>query len=109
MGQLLLPARLVAYPANLTLNYGLSYGWQTSPTEQHNLQTIMTYAATGLEVTGPAFLAAKEAAALQGQVYNPSFGFEPVSVAKKPVFYVDWGNVAPRVSLHGIPRAEVVS
>ncbi len=83
----------------LTLNYGLSYGWQTSPTEQHNLQTIMTYAATGQEVTGPAFLAAKEAAALQGQVYNPAFGFEPVSVAKKPVFYVDWGNVAPRVSL----------
>ncbi|MGA7241192.1 MAG: hypothetical protein WBY44_36255, partial [Bryobacteraceae bacterium] len=59
----------------------------------------MTYAATGQEVTGPAFLAAKEAAALQGQVYNPAFGFEPVSVAKKPVFYVDWGNVAPRVSL----------
>jgi hypothetical protein len=89
----------------LTLNYGLSYGWQTSPTEQHNLQTIMTYAATGQEVNGPAFLAAKEAAALQGQVYNPVFGFAPVSVAKKPVFDVDWGDVAPRLSLAWNPSA----
>ena len=35
---------------SLTLYYGLSYGWQTSPTEQNNLQTIMTYASNGQEV-----------------------------------------------------------
>jgi hypothetical protein len=90
---------------SLTLSYGLSYGWQTSPTEQQNLQTIMTYASTGQPVTGPAFLAAKQAAALSGQIYNPTFGFDPVSVAKKPVFDVDWGDVAPRASLAWNPSA----
>jgi hypothetical protein len=90
---------------SLTLYYGLSYGWQTSPTEENNLQTIMTYASTGQPVTGPAFLATKEAAALSGQVYNPTFAFDPVSHAHLPVFNVDWGNVAPRASLAWNPSA----
>jgi Carboxypeptidase regulatory-like domain len=90
---------------SLTLYYGLNYGWNTSPTEQHNLQTVMTYAGTGQEVTGPAYIAAKEQAALQGQIYNPQFGFDPVSVLNKPVFNVDWGDVAPRASLAWNPTA----
>ena len=90
---------------SLTLYYGLNYGWNTSPTEQHNLQTIMIYANNSQEVTGPAFMAAKQAAAMQGQIYNPTFGFDPVSTLNKPVFNVDWGDVAPRASLAWNPSS----
>jgi hypothetical protein len=91
---------------SLTLYYGLAYGFNTSPTEQNNLQTIMTYAATGAEVTGPAFMAAKEAAALQGQIYNPTFAFNPVGDIKKPIYNVDYKDFAPRISLAWNPSAK---
>ncbi len=84
---------------SLTLYYGLSYGWQTAPTEQNNLQTLMINASTGALITGPAYLQAKETAALAGQIYNPTFGFETVSQAKRPVYNTDYGDVAPRASL----------
>lgn len=90
---------------NLTLYYGLSYGWQTSPTEQNGLQTIMTNASTGQEIT-QSFLAQKEQAALAGQIYNPAFGFVPVGNAKKPVYNVDYKDLAPRVSLAWNPSGK---
>jgi hypothetical protein len=84
---------------SLTLYYGLSYGWQTAPTEQNNLQTLMINASTGALISGPAYLQAKQTAALAGQIYNPTFGFETVSQAKRPVYNTDYGDVAPRASL----------
>ena len=84
---------------SLTLYYGLSYGFQTAPTEQNNLQTIMTNAATGALISGPSFLQQKEQAALAGNIYNPTFGFETVGAAKRPVYNTDYGDVAPRVAL----------
>ena len=84
---------------NLTLYYGLSYGWQTPPTEENNLQTLMINATTGELITGPAFLQAKQQAALAGQIYNPIFGFQTVTAAKRSVYDTDWGDVAPRASL----------
>ena len=63
---------------SLTLYYGLSYGWQTAPTEQNNLQTIMINAADGSLVTGQSFMQQKQQAALAGQIYNPTFGFQTV-------------------------------
>ena len=90
---------------SLTLYYGLNYGWQSSPTEQNGLQTIMTIASTGQPVTGPAFMAQKQQAALAGQIYNPSFGFVPVRDANKPVYNVDYKDIAPRFSLAWNPSA----
>jgi hypothetical protein len=84
---------------NLTLYYGLSYGWQTSPTEQNNLQTVQIIAATGQPVTGPAFLQAKQQAALAGQIYNPTFGFATVGSSHLPIYNVDYKDLGPRVSL----------
>ncbi len=91
---------------SLTLYYGLSYGWQTAPTEANNLQTIMINATTGALITGPAFLAAKQQAALAGQVYNPSFGFETVGAAKRPVYNTDYGNFAPRAAVAWNPSVK---
>ncbi len=89
---------------SLTLYYGLSYGWQSSPTEQSGLQTIMTIASTGQEVTN-AYMAQKQQAALAGQIYNPAFGFVPVGNLKKPVYNVDYKDFAPRISAAWNPSA----
>jgi Carboxypeptidase regulatory-like domain len=91
---------------SLTFYYGLNYGFQTAPTEANNLQTIMTNAATGALINGPQFLQAKEQAAEQGQIYNPTFGFETVGAAKRPVYNTAYGNVAPRVSLAWNPSVK---
>jgi hypothetical protein len=91
---------------SLTLYYGLSYGWQTSPTEQNNLQTVMIDTTTGTPVTGPGFLSAKLAASNAGQIYNPTFGFATVGASHLPIYNVDYGNVAPRVALAWNPSAK---
>jgi hypothetical protein len=85
--------------SSLTLTYGLAYGWQTSPTEVNNLQTLQIDASSGAFITGPAYMAAKQAAALQGQIYNPTLGYQPVGNAHRPVVDTDYGAVSPRVSV----------
>lgn len=91
---------------NLTIYYGLSYGWQTAPVEANNLQTIMINSATGALIGGPAYMQAKQQAALQGQIYNPTFGFETVGAAKRPVYGTDYGSIAPRVAVAWNPSAK---
>ncbi len=91
---------------DLTLYYGLSYGWQAAPTEANNLQTIMIDAGTGAPISGEAFLQQKQTAALQGQVYNPTFGFQPVGDAHRAVYSTDYGDIAPRASLAWNPSAK---
>src|SRR5579883_923060 len=82
----------------LTLTYGLSYGWQTSPTEAHNLQTVQIDATTGQLINPITYLNTKMQSALAGTVYTPTVGYEPVSQAHVPGYNIDWGDVAPRAS-----------
>ncbi len=84
---------------SLTLTFGLAYGWQTSPTEVSNLQTLQINATSGAFISGPEYIAAKQAAALQGQTYNPMLGYQPVGNAHRGVVSVDYGDIAPRISL----------
>lgn len=89
---------------NLTLTYGLSYGWQTAPKEKLNRQTLVVDTTNNNQpFTGPGYIAAKEAAALQGQTFNPTLGFEPVKSAGRNVFNIDYGDVAPRASVAWTP------
>jgi hypothetical protein len=89
---------------NLTFTYGLSYGWQTAPKEKLNRQTLVVDTSNNNQpFTGPGYIAAKQAAALQGQTYNPTLGFEPVQSAGRNVFSIDWGDVAPRASVAWTP------
>jgi hypothetical protein len=90
--------------SNLTLSYGISYGWQTPPKEKLNRQTLVVDAATNKSLTGPGYIAAKLAAGLAGQTFNPTLGFEPVKAAGRPVFNTDYGDVAPRVALAWTPE-----
>ena len=94
---------------SLTLYYGLSYGWQSPPTEQNNLQTLMINAADGSYVSAEPYLQQKMQAALSGQIYNPTFGFQTVGAAHRSVYNTDWGDVAPRISLAWNPPPTAAS
>lgn len=85
---------------SLTLTYGLSYGWQTTPHEKLGRQTVIVDAATNKIFSAQDYLDAKYKAAANGQVYNPLLGYLPVGKTGKPdVFTTDYGDVAPRVAL----------
>jgi hypothetical protein len=83
----------------LTFTYGLSYGWQTAPSEKLGRQTLLINNTNGEFLTAPGYMKAKMDAAMQGQFFNPQLAYQPVNDAKKPVFNTDWGNLAPRVSV----------
>jgi hypothetical protein len=86
---------------SLTLTYGLGYGWQTTPHELHNQQTLVANHDDGDKILDTtAYFAAKAAAAKAGNFYNPTLSYIPVSKSgRTDVFNVDYGNLAPRLSL----------
>lgn len=87
--------------SSLTLTYGLGYGWQTTPQELHQQQTLVANHDAGDQIIDTtAYFAAKAAAAKAGQFYNPTLSYIPVKFSgRNNVFNVDYGNVAPRLSL----------
>jgi hypothetical protein len=84
---------------SLTVSYGLSYGWQTPPSDTLGRQTILIDDTTGQPLIAPAYINEKETSAEQGTIFNPEQAYLPVNTAHKPVFNTDWGDVAPRVSV----------
>lgn len=88
---------------SLTLNYGLSYGWQTAPTEKLGRQTLEINTANGQAISAPSFFAQRITAAQQGNIFNPQFGYLPINSAHAPIYNTDWHNVAPRVGLAWSP------
>lgn len=86
---------------SLTLTYGLGYGWQTTPQELHQQQTLIANHDAGDQILDTtAYFQAKAAAAAAGQFYNPTLSYIPVKFSgRSNVFNVDYGNVAPRISL----------
>jgi Carboxypeptidase regulatory-like domain len=88
----------------LTLTYGLAYGWQTPPTEAHNEQTFIVNAANSQIFTGQGYIAQKEQAALQGQVFNPTIGYLPIAKSgRSRIYNTDYGDWGPRASLAWSP------
>lgn len=87
--------------SSLTLTYGLGYGWQTTPQELHQQQTLIANHDAGDQIIDTtAYFQAKAAAAAAGQFYNPSLSYIPVKFSgRSNVFNVDYGDVAPRLSL----------
>lgn len=83
----------------LTMTYGLSYGWQTAPSDTLGRQTILINNTNNSFINAPQYMSNKMGEALAGQVYNPQLAYNPVNNAHNPVFNTDWGNVAPRISL----------
>jgi hypothetical protein len=93
---------------NLTLSYGLNYTLQMPPYEQNGAQDVLTNA-TGQILTANQYFQSTQAAALNGQVYNPVLGFTPVrdiSPGNKYVYRPFYGAFAPRVAVAWNPEAK---
>jgi Carboxypeptidase regulatory-like domain len=86
---------------SITLTYGIGYGWQTTPQEQHGQQTFIANHDNGdTIINGLQYIQAKEAAAEAGEVYNPTLSYIPIkSSGRSDVFNVDYGDWAPRASV----------
>jgi hypothetical protein len=92
---------------SLTVTFGLSYGWQTAPTEQQNLQTLMINAENNQLINGVDYMNSRLQAALAGQNYNPTVGFATVGKANRPVYDIDWRDWAPRGSFAWKPGGKI--
>jgi Carboxypeptidase regulatory-like domain len=87
-----------------TLNYGLTYNWQTPPTEKDGRQTLLTFRDTGELVDPKRYLADKRAAAERGEFYNPALAYVPIKESgRSHAFDTDWTNVSPRISAAWTP------
>jgi hypothetical protein len=88
--------------SNLTFNYGMSWMVQLPPVDQNGSQDVLVDANTNLPLTWQNFIKNRENAAINGQIYNPTFGFSPVGAVGKGSKYAFppyWGQFGPHVSL----------
>jgi Carboxypeptidase regulatory-like domain len=91
---------------NLTVTYSLGYALEMPPVEQNGKQDVLVDAADA-PISTNAYIAQREAAALQGQVFNPTIGYALVGNVgaglKYPYspFYDEW---SPRVSMAWNPK-----
>jgi len=86
---------------NLTLNYGLNWGAQMPPYDLHREQGILVDPNNAI-LTAQDYLANRQAAALNGQVYSPALGFTPIGAVGsglKYPFAPYYGAFQPRVSV----------
>jgi Carboxypeptidase regulatory-like domain len=85
---------------SLTVTYGLAYGWQTTPHEQDQQQTLIANHDNGDQIlNGFDYIRQKQQAAVNGDIFNPTLSYVPIKDSgRSDVFNVDYGNWAPRVS-----------
>jgi hypothetical protein len=91
---------------SLTLTYGIGYGLAMPPYEINGKQVSMVDAAGNfIDITS--YLANKQAAALKGQVYNPTIGFATIKNinggSSKYPYSPYYGGFNPRASLAWAP------
>jgi len=90
----------------ITLNYGLEWGTQMPPYEINGVQDIAVDA-SGNQINTQAYLQNTVNMALNGQVYNPVIGFEPIGAVgghPKYPFNPYYGGFSPRVALAWNPK-----
>ena len=93
--------------SNLTFNYGMSWMVQLPPVDRNGSQDVLVDANTNLPITWTSFINNRERAALNGQIYNPTFGFSPVGAVGKGSKYAFppyWHQFGPHVSLAWNPK-----
>jgi hypothetical protein len=90
----------------LTLTYGLGWTLEMPPTEVNGKQVELVDA-SGQQLDVAAFLKQREAAALQGQVFNPQVGFALVGntgSGQKYPYDPFYGSFSPRVAVAWNPN-----
>jgi len=89
----------------LTFNYGLNWSVDIPPVDQTGKQSISMLAPANSVIIPANYLAAREQAALNGQVYNPTVEFAPLPFSgRKYPYDIVWNTVAPRVALAWTPK-----
>src|SRR5262249_5505793 len=85
---------------SLTVNYGLTYSWQTPPKEKLDRMAFVTDLNTGEVFTARSYLEAKRQAAQQGKVFNPTLGVRPIHDSNRDtLFNTDYSNLGPRIAV----------
>jgi hypothetical protein len=90
----------------ITLNYGLGWTLEMPPVEAQGKQ-IQFVDQAGQQIDTVAYLNARKAAALQGQVYNPEVGFALVGNTgggQKYPYKPFYGSFSPRVAVAWNPN-----
>ncbi len=85
---------------SFTFTYGLGWTLEMPPTEAHGKQ-IELVDSSGQQLASAAYLKQREAAALNGQVYNPTIGFALVGntgPGQKYPYNPFYGSFSPRVA-----------
>jgi hypothetical protein len=93
---------------SVTLTYGLGYALEMPPYELNGKQVQLVDSADEPISLG-SYLAAKQKAALVGQVYDPTVGFATtpnVAGGGKYPFHPFYGGFSPRVAVAWSPRAD---
>jgi hypothetical protein len=90
---------------SLTFTYGLTWGVQMPPYDPTGKTAMMIDAGTGKPIDSKSYLGAKEAAALNGDVFNPTLGFVPIkATGRKYPYDPDYTNWGPRLALAWNPN-----
>lgn len=85
---------------SLTVSYGLTWGVQMPPHDPTGKTAMMIDVGTGKPIDAKSYLAAKQAAALNGTVFNPTVGYVPIkSTGRKYPFDPDYTNFGPRLAV----------
>jgi hypothetical protein len=90
----------------ITLNYGLEWGTQMPPYEVNGVQDFLVDS-SGTPITTQQYLQNTVSSALQGQVYNPVLGFEPIRAVgghPKYPFNPYYGGFSPRIAVAWNPK-----
>ncbi len=92
--------------SDFTLTYGLGYQLEMPPYETDGKQ-VMVVDSAGNPIRTEDYLAARQRAALAGQVYNPTLGFatiKNVGGGRKYPYDPFYGGFSPRISTAWNPR-----
>ncbi len=86
--------------SSLAITYGLTWGVQKPPYDPTGKTAMMIDVNTKKLIDSASYLKAKESAALNGDVYNPTIGYVPIkSTGRKYPYNPDYSNFGPRLAV----------
>jgi hypothetical protein len=85
---------------SLTITYGLTWGVQMPPFDPTGKTAVMIDVSTGKLIDSESYLKSKSAAALNGDVFNPTIGYVPIkATGRKYPYNPDYSNFGPRLAV----------